>query len=321
MASTPIQRHVLVREARLDDLPDIIAVAETSFSREFALTGFDRERAKRIGRRVFSRRARIFLGILRLLGKVPFRFLVAEAERRVVGTTMVYVEGTHTYLANVAVDPSFRRRGLARSMLERALTFTRERKLNKAILHVLSDNTAAKSLYESMGFEPFEKIIWAFTELQNLPQPDDPAELTVRKYSRTDADDLYQLISHATPPATKNVLTLRKSDLQAPMLMRILRVSDTVRWVAEKDRQIAGTITLSKGAMNVVTLSELYTSTNESEEPIQRALLHTALKGAKGIGATRFLVRFNAEKQNLLKMLEAIGRTETLLLDGMVRRL
>jgi ribosomal protein S18 acetylase RimI-like enzyme len=55
-------------------------------------------------------------------------------------------------IANVAVHPDHRRRGIARALTERALQHAREKKVNNIWLHVRDDNPGAIHLYQKLGF-------------------------------------------------------------------------------------------------------------------------------------------------------------------------
>ena len=57
-------------------------------------------------------------------------------------------------ILNLVVDRSFRRRGTARLLLDRAIDFGREAKADHATLEVREGNVAARGLYESVGFRP-----------------------------------------------------------------------------------------------------------------------------------------------------------------------
>jgi ribosomal protein S18 acetylase RimI-like enzyme len=65
-----------------------------------------------------------------------------------------YLQNTRrVYLiANVAVHPSFRRRGIARHLTVKAIQYARDRLAPSVWLHVREENQAALSLYESEGF-------------------------------------------------------------------------------------------------------------------------------------------------------------------------
>jgi ribosomal-protein-alanine N-acetyltransferase len=54
---------------------------------------------------------------------------------------------------NLAVDPPFRRRGLARSLLEHGLVALRRRGADEVFLEVRASNDSAQALYRSRGFE------------------------------------------------------------------------------------------------------------------------------------------------------------------------
>jgi ribosomal protein S18 acetylase RimI-like enzyme len=55
-------------------------------------------------------------------------------------------------IANVAVHPDHRRRGIARALTERAMQHAREKKVGDVWLHVRDDNPSAIHLYQSLGF-------------------------------------------------------------------------------------------------------------------------------------------------------------------------
>jgi len=55
-------------------------------------------------------------------------------------------------IANVAVHPDFRRRGIARALTQRALQHAREKDVKNIWLHVRDDNPGAIELYAQLGF-------------------------------------------------------------------------------------------------------------------------------------------------------------------------
>ena len=81
---------------------------------------------------------------------------VWEEENRIVGNLSLIPfqnDGRRTYLiANVAVHPSFRRRGIARALTKRALGYLRRRNSGDVWLQVRDDNQDAQELYRSVGF-------------------------------------------------------------------------------------------------------------------------------------------------------------------------
>ncbi len=78
------------------------------------------------------------------------RFLTALADGRVVGYLGCHHIANEGFIANVAVHPSARRQGVARSLIQAALE--QGRSLWRITLEVRTSNTAAISLYRSLGF-------------------------------------------------------------------------------------------------------------------------------------------------------------------------
>lgn len=79
----------LIRDLRKSDLDDLLDLLPKCFAKEFEIKGFDAEHARAVFNRAFGPPGRLLLGSLRLLGKEPMKFLVAEADSEVVDTTFV----------------------------------------------------------------------------------------------------------------------------------------------------------------------------------------------------------------------------------------
>ena len=52
------------------------------------------------------------------------------------------------------VDPRYRRWGVARALVDQAVRWAAERQAREVILWVADHNTAARRLYERIGFQP-----------------------------------------------------------------------------------------------------------------------------------------------------------------------
>ena len=59
---------------------------------------------------------------------------------------------TWGYVQRLAVDPSARRRGLARLLVTDAIDWMRRRNVEQVLVNTATDNTAALALYRSLGF-------------------------------------------------------------------------------------------------------------------------------------------------------------------------
>lgn len=74
--------------------------------------------------------------------------------RRIVGYCGLYFAADEGEITNVAVDPMWRKRGMADRILQSVLTDAREKNLSQIFLEVRASNTPAQKLYEKHGFEP-----------------------------------------------------------------------------------------------------------------------------------------------------------------------
>ena len=95
----------------------------------------------------------------------PLNGFVWEEEGKIVGNLslipMVRGGKVFYWIANVAVHPDYRRRGIARQLTQKALTHLRERGIHSAWLQVRSDNPAAYNLYRSLGFaDRLQRASW-----------------------------------------------------------------------------------------------------------------------------------------------------------------
>ncbi len=72
--------------------------------------------------------------------------------RSVIGYIVCWLVADEVHILNLAVDHSFRRRGLAKSIVLAALKRAHQKGAKRAFLEVRSSNTAAKKLYLDLGF-------------------------------------------------------------------------------------------------------------------------------------------------------------------------
>lgn len=80
------------------------------------------------------------------------RVAVEAATGRVVGYLVAWFVADEVHLANVAVVPEQRRRGLAQRFLDELETEGRRRKARMVVLEVRRSNTAAQGLYRKNGY-------------------------------------------------------------------------------------------------------------------------------------------------------------------------
>jgi len=89
----------------------------------------------------------------------PEFFLVAECEGSVVGYALAVVErGGRAHVVSIAVTPGCRRRGLGRALMLSLEERFRRFGLSEVVLEVAVGNTAALSLYRSLGYSVVARI-------------------------------------------------------------------------------------------------------------------------------------------------------------------
>ena len=79
-------------------------------------------------------------------------YLVAEVDGVVVGHAVASAAGDDAELQRIAVDPAYRRRGLAGELLAAVESRVAADGATRLLLEVREDNTTAAAFYESRGF-------------------------------------------------------------------------------------------------------------------------------------------------------------------------
>ncbi len=105
---------------------------------------------------------------------LPLSGYVWEENGQIVGNASVIPfrhNKKRVYLiANVAVDPAHRRRGIARALTQRSIEHAREKKVDSIWLHVRDDNPGAIDLYQQLGFvERARRTSWQARTDANAP--------------------------------------------------------------------------------------------------------------------------------------------------------
>ncbi|HWC98959.1 MAG TPA: GNAT family N-acetyltransferase [Candidatus Sulfopaludibacter sp.] len=87
-------------------------------------------------------------------------FLGAWKGRKLCGyiLTRISADGCRADLISVAVDPLYRRKGVAASLLESTLRRLRRRKVGRMTLMVKSTNAGAREFYEKYGFTKLRRV-------------------------------------------------------------------------------------------------------------------------------------------------------------------
>ncbi len=79
--------------------------------------------------------------------------LVVEYNGRIIGYVVPWFVVDELQIANLAIHEDFRRRGLAKRLIAYLCEIAQQRNCTAAHLEVRHTNTAARQLYESLGFK------------------------------------------------------------------------------------------------------------------------------------------------------------------------
>lgn len=107
-------------------------------------------------------------------------------------------------IGNVAVDPVWRRRGIARRLMEASIDLARAHDADWISLQVRSDNAAAHDLYKSLGFEDVgETIYFERVRFDAVTSPAQPIEGRLRPVRGYDVDRIYTLAQACVPDSAR----------------------------------------------------------------------------------------------------------------------
>ena len=121
---------VVLRSAGSGDLVAIMPIEAASFHRPWRMETF-----------------------AALLNRPDSDVLVATLDEGVVGYAVLTVQAGDNELANLAVDPGHRRRGIGSALLRGCLEILQERGARWVFLAVRASNEVAVGLYEAFGFD------------------------------------------------------------------------------------------------------------------------------------------------------------------------
>jgi ribosomal protein S18 acetylase RimI-like enzyme len=124
-----------VRELGLDDLDRLLALWQRAGLHSLKLQGRD------------SRDA-----LARQLGSGVQTILGMESDGKLVGAVIATHDGRKGWINRLAVDPDYRRRGYAGTLIEAAERVLREQGLRVIAALVESDNRASLALFRRLGY-------------------------------------------------------------------------------------------------------------------------------------------------------------------------
>lgn len=150
-------------------------------------------------------------------------------------------------IANVAVHPAYRRRGIARALAEQALDLARRRrKIHHVWLHVRADNQPAIDLYRSLGFrERTSRTAWRRAGSTHTdPATSTPGVIVQPRRARQWVTQ-YAWLKRLYPPALSWNMPLNIPAMRPGLqggLYRLLTGTSLRQWAAVKDQRLIGVL-------------------------------------------------------------------------------
>ncbi len=224
----------------------------------------------------------------RLLDGLGQGFVWLEAGRLVGNVSVAAADypsdmGKGYIIANVAVHPDFRRRGIAKALVSKALEHIAARKGTFAILQVEADNYAARDLYRALGFyEERTFIKWQRSAMLRAPHKlEDMPFITLRQGSEWRAE--YELARLVRPNRRGGIGWLRPTHPSQfrPSLWRFLAMlfsgQGVERWIVRSsdERSLLASLTARTQFGGAVQLSLLVhpSQAGKLEKPLLNYLL------------------------------------------------
>ncbi len=181
---------------------------------------------------------------------LPLSGFVWEDDGRIVGNVSLIPfsrNGIKVFLiANVATHPDYRRRGIARALVDAALRCAREKHAETIWLHVRHDNPGAIALYRNLGFyERARRTTW-YTSSSNISITNERERtVRIRPASSWDWPQQNRWLEAAYPRSLEWSYAYKWNILKPGLLNSIYRFLadiDTVQWAADKDNRLGAVL-------------------------------------------------------------------------------
>ena len=99
-----------------------------------------------------------FAGVCRYLARNPGLSFVAEADGGIVACVLCGHDGRRGYLQHLVVADDYRRRGIARRLVERCITELAALGIHKTHIDVFTDNRDAQAFWSRLGWQRREEL-------------------------------------------------------------------------------------------------------------------------------------------------------------------
>ena len=179
---------------------------------------------------------------------LPLTGYVCEADGQVVGNASLltyFVRGQRNFLiANVAVCPEYRRRGIARALTVKAMDHARKWGASHVWLHVREENEAALRLYQGLGFTKHEHRTTWFSD-PVYPQKANPPGLAILPPHKAYWAEQQKWLAHNYPADLSWSLSFNSKLLNPGIqgtLLRLFNNADIRQWAALYNSRLAAVV-------------------------------------------------------------------------------
>ncbi len=111
-------------------------------------------------------------GIAKYLKRNPTTSFVAEHEGTIIGVIMAGHDGRRGYIHHTAVLPTYRNQGIAKKLVDSAMSALDEEGINKVALVAFKKNELGNSFWENRGFTNRDDLIYRNKNIHALDRID-----------------------------------------------------------------------------------------------------------------------------------------------------
>lgn len=286
------------------------------FAREIEVFGYSDEGVKKEIREY--RLARL---INWFTGRPDRKLFVGEADGLAVGTTMVNrISDSAWYVSFVMIDPDYQRRGFGRRILEAAIEEARRDGGQRAILHVVSDNHAARNLYVSAGFKEFESLVFYAKDSAGTVSEPLPNSYSIRKVGWFDAHTL-RFFDSCREPTSNEVFgsTLQPNPLLR-LYWRLFSGEKYERYAVIHEKSWAALYSFFLRNRNEAARLRLSVR-GEHRGKVETNVLLRGLKLSQVYNAPRLIVASDSRREELIALCRELGFQHVHSSVGMVKNL
>ncbi len=250
-------------------------------------------------------------------------FVWEEDGRVVANVTLTRADnsGNQWIISNVAVLPTYRRRGIARALVEAAINHSRTKGGTRVLLQVRSDNPGAKRLYEELNFHYLESVTEMVAERVPTNQFLPPPNVDIIAPVANRWHEAYDVARAAVPLAVQRMRPLRTQSFRVPqrsigeMVRDLFIGAPRERWWAQVDGRVAALLTIERRPLHQSEQVEIMIHP-QAIGHVETALINKLTERLNGHRTVRATLA--AELGEARQLLRSIGFRESRTLDHMM---